>query len=80
MEQFEKEFSRYVGARFGIGVNSGSDALYLAVKALGISKKDEVIIVSHTMSSTVDAISRNGAKPIFVDIDPETFTMDRQRK
>lgn len=48
----------------------------MAVKALGISNKDEVIVVSHTMCSTVDAISRNGAKPIFVDIDPETFTMD----
>ncbi len=76
VEQFEKEFSSYVGARFGIGVNSGSDALFLAVKALGISKNDEVITVSHTMSSTVDAISRNGAKPVFVDIEPDTFTMD----
>lgn len=76
VKQFEKEFSNYVGARYGIGVNSGSDALYLTVKALGISKNDEVITVSHTMSSTVDAISRSGAKPIFVDIEPETFTMD----
>jgi dTDP-4-amino-4,6-dideoxygalactose transaminase len=79
VEQFEKEFSSYVGARFGIGVNSGSDALFLAVKVLGISNNDEVITVSHTMCSTVDAISRNGAKPIFVDIDPETFTMDPLR-
>jgi dTDP-4-amino-4,6-dideoxygalactose transaminase len=76
VDQFEKEFSSYVGARFGIGVNSGTDALFLAVKVLGISHNDEVITVSHTMSSTVDAISRNGAKPIFVDIDPETFTVD----
>jgi dTDP-4-amino-4,6-dideoxygalactose transaminase len=76
VEKFEKEFSSYVGARYGIGVNSGSDALYLAVKALGISKNDEVITVSHTMSSTVDAISRNGANPVFVDIEPESFTMD----
>ncbi|MGA3290265.1 MAG: DegT/DnrJ/EryC1/StrS family aminotransferase [Candidatus Bathyarchaeia archaeon] len=76
VEQFEKEFSRYTRARFGIGVNSGSDALYLAVKALGISKGDEVITVSHTMSATVDAISRNGATPIFVDVEPDTFNMD----
>ncbi len=76
LKEFEREFSSYIEARYGIGVNSGSDALYLTVKALGISKNDEVITVSHTMSSTVDAISRNGAKPIFVDIDPETFTMD----
>jgi dTDP-4-amino-4,6-dideoxygalactose transaminase len=76
VEQFEKEFSGYIGARFGIGVNSGSDALYLAVKALGISKGDEVITVSHTMSATVDAITRNGAIPIFVDVEADTFNID----
>jgi dTDP-4-amino-4,6-dideoxygalactose transaminase len=76
VKQFEKEFSSYVGARYGIGVNSGSDALFLAVKALGISEGDEVITVSHTMSATVDAISRNGATPIFVDVEPDTFNMD----
>jgi dTDP-4-amino-4,6-dideoxygalactose transaminase len=75
-QKFEKEFSSYVGARFGIGVNSGSDALYLAVKVLGIHEGDEVLTVSHTMISTVDAITRNGAKPVFVDIDPETYVMD----
>ncbi len=78
-EKFEEEFSKYIGAKFGIGVNSGSDALYLAVKALGISNSDEVITVSHTMISTVDAISRNGAKPVFVDVDPETYLMDTSR-
>jgi dTDP-4-amino-4,6-dideoxygalactose transaminase len=74
--KFESEFSKYIGAKFGVGVNSGSDALYLAVKALGISQGDEVITVSHTMISSVDAITRNGAKPVFVDIDPSTYVMD----
>src|ERR1035437_4670873 len=78
-EKFEAEFSKYIGAKFGIGVNSGSDALYLALKALGISAGDEVITVSHTMISTVDAISRNGAKPVFVDIDPETYNIDASK-
>ena len=78
-ERFEQEFSKYVGTKFGIGVNSGSDALYLAVKALGICKGDEVITVSHTMISTVDSITRNGAKPVFVDIDPETYNMDTSK-
>ena len=55
-EKFEEEFSKYVGTEYGIGVNSGSDALYLAVKALGIGEGDEVLTVSHTMISTVDAI------------------------
>ncbi|NJD98895.1 DegT/DnrJ/EryC1/StrS family aminotransferase [Thermococcus sp. LS1] len=76
LEAFEKEFAEYIGVKHVIGVNSGSDALYLAVKALGIGKGDEVITVSHTFISTVDAIARNGAKPVFVDIDPETYTMD----
>jgi dTDP-4-amino-4,6-dideoxygalactose transaminase len=78
-EQFEKEFAKYIGAKFGVGLNSGSDALYLAVKALGISSGDEVITVSHTMISTVDSITRNGAKPVFVDVDPETYLMDASK-
>lgn len=73
---FEEEFSKYINTKFGIGVNSGSDALYLALKVLGISVDDEVITVSHTMASTVDAIIRNGAKPVFVDIEPQTYVMD----
>jgi len=78
-EKFEEEFSKFIGARFGIGVNSGSDALYLAVKSLGISEGDEVITVSHTMISTVDAITRNGATPVFADIDPDTYLIDASK-
>jgi len=74
--KFETEFSKYVGAKYGINVNSGSDALFLALKTLGIGKGDEVITVSHTFISTVDAIVRNEAKPIFVDIEPETYCID----
>jgi len=76
VEKFEEEFSKYIGVKYGIGVNSGSDALFLALKALGISEGDEVITVSHTFISTVDAIVRNGAKPVFVDIDPDTYCID----
>jgi dTDP-4-amino-4,6-dideoxygalactose transaminase len=57
-------------------MNSGSDALFLGLRALGIRKHDEVITVSHTFISTADAIARNGANPVFVDIDPETYTLD----
>ena len=74
--RFEEEFSRYVGAKYGVGVNSGSDALFLALWALGVGDGDEVITVSHTFISTADAIARNGAKPVFVDIDPETCCID----
>lgn len=74
--RFEQEFAGYIGARYAIGVNSGSDVLLLAVSALGIGKGDEVIVASHTFISTVDAITRNGAKPVFLDIDPETYCID----
>ena len=73
---FETEFSSYIGAKHGIGVNSGSDALFLALKALGIDKNSEVITVSHTFVSTVDSIVRCGAKPVFVDVEPDTYCID----
>jgi len=76
VEEFEREFGRYVGVKNAIGVNSGSDALWLAVKALNIGDGDEVITVSNTFISTVDAITRNGAKPVFVDVRPDTYTID----
>ncbi len=76
VRRFEEEFSTYIGTKYGIGVNSGSDALYLALQALGIGKGDEVITVSHTFVSTADAIVRNGAKPVFVDIDADTYCID----
>jgi len=76
LAKFEQEFSQYIGVKHGIGVNSGSDALVLALKSVGIQPGDEVITVSHTFVSTVDAIARNGGRPVFVDIDPETYTLD----
>ena len=76
VKRFEEEFSKYIGVKYGIGVSSGSDALFLAVKALGIGEGDEVITVSHTFVSTVDAVVRNGANPVFVDVDPDTYCID----
>lgn len=73
---FEKEFAQYFGVRYGVGVASGTDALYLALKAAGVKKGDEVITVSHSFIATALAITFTGAKPIFIDIDPETYTMD----
>jgi len=75
-DAFEKEFANYCGVKYGVGVASGSDALTLNLKALGVNKGDEVITVPNTFIATVDAISRNGAKPVFVDIDPETYNID----
>jgi len=73
---FEEEFSRYCGVRFGVGVDSGTNALHLALKAADIGEGDEVITVAHSFVATALAISLTGAKPLFVDIDPETYTMD----
>ncbi len=73
---FEEEFSHYCGVRYGVGVDSGTDALQLALKAVGVGEGDEVITVAHSFIATALAISQTGAKPLFVDIDPETYTMD----
>jgi dTDP-4-amino-4,6-dideoxygalactose transaminase len=73
---FEKEFSAYVGVQHGIGVNSGTDALFLALLAAGIGKGDEVITVANTAIPTVAAIVATGAIPRFVDIDEKTALID----
>jgi len=69
VESFESEFATFVGADHGIGVNSGSDALTLALKALDVGAGDEVITVSHTFVSTANAVVMNDARPVFVDVD-----------
>jgi dTDP-4-amino-4,6-dideoxygalactose transaminase len=75
-ETFEQEFADYNGVKYGCGVSSGTAAIHLALKALGIKTGDEVITVSHTAVATTAAIEMTGAKPIFVDISPDTFTLD----
>jgi dTDP-4-amino-4,6-dideoxygalactose transaminase len=75
VKKFENEFARYCGAKFGIGVASGTDALQLALRAYDIGTNDEVITVSNTAFPTAVAISYAGAKPIFVDID-QAYTID----
>jgi len=73
---FEEEFAVYCQAQYGIGVNTGTSALHLALLAAGIGPGDEVITVPFTFVATVAAIYYTGAKPVFVDIDPRTFTID----
>ncbi len=73
---FEKEFSHYCGVRHGTGVGSGTDALYLALKAAGIGEGDEVVTVANSFVATAFAISFTGARPVFIDIDAKTYTMD----
>jgi dTDP-4-amino-4,6-dideoxygalactose transaminase len=73
---FEEEFAAYCGAQYGIAVNSGTSALHLALLAGGIGPGDEVITVPFTFVATTAAIVYTGARPVFVDIDPVTYTMD----
>src|SRR3990167_5685118 len=68
LERFEKAFADYIGTKYAIGVNSGTDALYISLRALGIKKGDEVITVSNTFIATIETIVRCGATPILVDI------------
>lgn len=73
---FESEFAAYIGVAHGVGVGNGTDALALALRAVGVAPGDLVATVSHTAVATVAAIEMVGARPLLVDIEPETFTMD----
>jgi dTDP-4-amino-4,6-dideoxygalactose transaminase len=76
IEGFEEEFAQYCDVRFAVGVGSGTEALHLALLACGLGEGHEVITVPHTFIATTEAITLAGATPVFVDIDPETYTMD----
>ena len=66
VKNFEKNFSKYIGSKYAIGVNSGTDALQIALMSIGIKKNDEIITVSNTAVPTVCAIVSCGAKPVYV--------------
>ena len=73
---FEREFAAYSGSAEAVAVNSGTSALHLALLAAGVGPGDEVITVPFTFVATVSAIGYTNARPVFVDVDPEYFTMD----
>jgi len=73
---FERDFAAYCGARFAVGVGSGTEALWLTLLALGIGAGDDVVTVPSTFMATAEAISFCGARPVFVDIEEQTYTLD----
>lgn len=79
VEKFEKEITKFCGTKYAIGVNSGTDALFLSLKALGIGLGDKVITTPFTFIATAEVITNLGAKPVFVDINPKTFNIDPQK-
>ncbi len=76
VEKFEKSFAAFCGSKYAIGVGNGTDAIWLALLALGVGEADEVITAPSTFIATAEAISFAGADPVFVDIDPDTCNMD----
>jgi len=76
LEEFERNFAHFCEVQYGVGAASGTAALHMALLACGIGQGDEVITVSHTFAATVEAILHAGAHPVFVDVDPQTYTMD----
>ncbi len=78
-KEFEDEFSSYCGAKYGIGVNSGTDALFLALAALDVKAGDEVIVPTFTFIATALCVSYTGATPVFADIQDDTYNLDPKK-
>lgn len=76
VQRFEANFAQYCGAKYAVGVGSGTEALHLALMACGVQPGDEVITVANTCIPTISAVSFAGAVPVFVDIDEKTFTIN----
>ena len=79
VRSFEKNFSRYLGVKYSVGVSNGTDALILALKSLNIGEGDEVITTSHTAFATISSIIEVGAVPVFIDINEDEFTIDTSK-
>jgi dTDP-4-amino-4,6-dideoxygalactose transaminase len=79
VEQFEKSLAAYVGTKYAVGLNSGTDALYLALKAMDIGPGDEVLVSSHTFVATVQVIELCGATPVLFDLNGEITITDRTK-
>jgi dTDP-3-amino-3,4,6-trideoxy-alpha-D-glucose transaminase len=78
VDAFEQEFAAYCGARYGVGVANGTDALTIALRAMGVGPGDEVLVPSFTFYASAEAIPPTGATPVFCDVDPQTFCINAE--
>lgn len=76
VKEFEEKFAEYVGAKYGVATNSGTAALHVAMLSAGLKPGDEVITTPFTFVATGNSVLYTGAKPVFVVIDPKTYTLD----
>jgi dTDP-4-amino-4,6-dideoxygalactose transaminase len=76
LQEFEENFARYCGASHAVGVNSGTDALFLALKSAGFQSGDEAIVPAMTFIATAEVVAHCGGKPVFVDVDPSSLNLD----
>jgi dTDP-4-amino-4,6-dideoxygalactose transaminase len=79
VQEFEKNFAKFCGTQYAVGVDSGLDAIHLALRALGIGPGDEVIVPAHTFIASALGVTLTGATPVFVDIDEKTFLLDFEK-
>lgn len=79
VKQFENEFAEYCRAKYCVGVGNGTDAIYIALRALGIGPGDEVVTVANSFIATSEAITMTGARVVFVDCDPQTYNIDCEK-
>jgi len=76
LDAFEADFAKYQGVNYSVGVASGTGAIFLALRGLGIEAGDEIITTAHSFIATIEPVEEIGAIPVFVDIDPETYNID----
>ena len=79
VKAFEESFAEFCGAKHCVGVGNGTDAIFLALKAMGIGPGDEVITAANSFIATAEAITMSGARVVFVDIDPRTYNIDTEK-